>query len=103
MTVPTSMFSLLVSAAVTAPAAAQAKAPAPAVQPISRATFLANFSRMGPNDDSKIVKAEIETPQQAEAMVEIMARDHANFDRFDTDKNGIVSAVEIRAGGIIKK
>lgn len=95
------MFSFLAPLTVAAPAAAQTapvSAPAPAVEPIPRATFLANmnadFSKMDTNRDGKIVKAEIEASQQAKAMQEILERNRATFDQLDSDHNGQLSPAE---------
>ena len=72
--------------------------PASAVQPIPRAVFLQNmdsdFAKMDTNHDGKVSKQEIETWQRANAMAEIMARNHSIFLQLDTNHDGQLSAQE---------
>ena len=83
------------------PLVAQAAPSAPAAQPIRRAVFLQNmdsdFAKMDGNHDGKISKQEIETWQRANALAEIMARNHDIFLQLDTNHDGQLSAQEFGA------
>ena len=87
--------SLLMMALVAAVPAVSAQ---PAPQPIPRATFLQNmdsdFAKIDTNHDGKLSSQEIAAWQRANAMAEIMARNHALFLQLDTNHDGQLSLQE---------
>jgi Ca2+-binding EF-hand superfamily protein len=88
---------LFALAAATAPTTQAA--PKPAGPPtIPRAAFIDNmngdFAKMDANHDGMLSKQEIENWQRANAMQEIMARNHAIFLQLDTNHDGQLSPQE---------
>lgn len=99
--------SLVVGTLLAGAAVAQTKpaASAPlrtAAEPLLRGAFVATmdqeYSKMDANKDGAVTKAELEANEERRASAAVVARARALFSRFDTDRNGQLSADEfIRA------
>jgi hypothetical protein len=74
-------------------------------QPIPRTQFIGDmdtqFRKMDADKNGLLTRVEIEQCQKLTAVAEAQARNRALFDRLDTDKDGIVTPAEMKAGGII--
>jgi hypothetical protein len=84
-----------------APAAPVPAAPATSPIKISKEAFLANsgteFGRIDANKDGKLSKAELEQNDAAVWLAQARARNKANFNALDRDRNGSLSPDEFAA------
>jgi Ca2+-binding EF-hand superfamily protein len=84
--------------------AEQGNRPSSAVPDVSRAAFIATmdaqFRTQDPNNDGKLTHAEIEASERAKTLAAAQATNRQIFAQLDTDHDGIVTAAEMRAGGI---
>lgn len=83
---------------VATPLAAQAQRPAPAAQPIPRATFIATmdaeYRKLDANNDGVVTRVELEASQQRAAAAARAQQARLLFNKFDIDRNGQLSLAE---------